>query len=188
MVRKMKKFEEKLKPVRTLNTQQSKKGRRTFTIKDGNNLIIGNGLAFMTMETTEVIENVTDNEILKSSVLKFVDQYLMDFDNLFIINTKELIDALSYIKKDSKVYITLKADANNLTIISSDKNKMVSIKTKHNLDFEAKEINLNANTFLPFLKAFKNFEYEKIELCFKGDKLAIKKGDTRALICGVRVY
>lgn len=184
----MKKFEEKLKPIRTLNTQQSKKGRRAFTIKDGNNLIIGNNVSFMTLETTEVTESVTDNEILKSSVLKFVDQYLMDFDNLFIIDTKELIDALSYIKKDSKLYITLKADVNNLTIISSDKNKMVSIKTKLNLDFEEKEINLNANTFLPFLKAFKNFECEKIELCFKDDKIAIKNGNNKALICGVRVY
>lgn len=184
----MKTFEEKLQPVTTLNTQQSKKGCRTFTIKDGNNLIIGNGLAFMTMETTEAAENMTDNDILKNSVLNFVEQYLMDFDNLFIINTKELIDALLYIKKDSKTYITIKADSNNLTIISSDKNKMVSIKTNHNLDFEAKEINLNANTFLPFLKAFKNFGYEKIEICFKGDKIAIKNGNNKALICGVRVY
>lgn len=97
--REITKFEEKLKPIRTLNTQQSKKGRRVFTIKDGNNLIIGNNVSFMTLETTEVIENVTDNEVLKSSVSKFVDQYLMDFNNLFIINTKELIDTLLYIKK-----------------------------------------------------------------------------------------
>lgn len=183
----MRKFEEKLKPVKTLNAQQSKKGRRTFTIKNGNNLIIGNNLSFMTLETTEVVENVIDNDILKSSVLKFVDQYLMDFDNLFIINTKELIDALSYIKRDSKVYITIKADVNNLTFISSDKNKMVSIKTKQNLDFDTKEVNLNANMVIPFLKAFKNFGCEKIELCFKEDKIAIKNGNNKALICGVQV-
>lgn len=65
---------------------------------------------------------------------------------------------------------------------------MVSIKTKQNLDFEAKEINLDANMFLPFLKAFKNFECEKIELCFKGDKIAIKNDNNKALICGVRIY
>lgn len=184
----MKKFEEKIKPVITLNAQQAKKGRRTFAIKDGNNLIIGNGLAFMVMETSEVVENMIDNEILKSSVLKFVEQYLTDFDNLFIISTKELIDALSYIKKDSNKYITIKADANNLMVISSDENKMVSIKTKQNLDFDTKEVNLNANMVIPFLKAFKNSDCEKIELCFKGDKLAVKNGNNKALICGVIVH
>ena len=184
----MKKFEEKLKPITTLNTQQSKQGRRAFTVKDGNNLIIGNEFSFMTLETTGVVENLTDNDILKSSVLNFVDQYLMDFDNLFIINTKELIDALLYIKKDSKTYITIKADSNNLTIINSNKNKKVSINTEQNLNFEAKEFNLYANMFLPFLKTFKNFGCEKIELCFKEDKIAIKNGNNKALICGVRVY
>lgn len=184
----MKKFEEKLKPVRTLNTRQSKQGRRAYTVKDGNNLIIGNEFSFMTMETTEAIENLTDNEILKSSVLKFIDQYLTDFDNLFVINTKELTDALLYIKKYSKSYIILKADADNLTIVSSDKSKVLSIKTKQNLDFDAKEINLDAKMFLPFLKTFKNFECEKIELCFKGDKIAIKNGSNKALICGIRAY
>lgn len=184
----MKTFEEKLKPIKTLNTQQSKKGRRTFTIKDGNDLIIGNNFSFMTLETTEVAENMIDNDILKSSVLKLVNQYLVGFDNLFIINTKELTDALLYIKKYSKSYIILKADADNLTIVSSDKSKMLSIKTKQNSNFEKKEINLNANVFLPFLKTFKNFECEKIELCFKGDKIVIKNGNNKALICGIQVY
>lgn len=184
----MKTFEEKLKPVTTLNTQQSKKGNRTYTIKDGNNLITGNNYSFMTVETNELTENRIDNETLKNSVLKSVNQYLTYFDNLFIINTKELVDALSYIKKCSKSFITLKAGVNNLTIVSSDTTKTVSIKTTQNPDFEKKEIILDASLFLPFLKTFKNFECETIELCFKGDKITIKSGNTKALVCGVQTY